>query len=150
MGWVDGLGCELLDHIFDVAQPQIAFRLSSDRGGSFVIPSYGRTIYDITCKYRPFQVKLQESHPRPARILSSQLRDLSFVAYISPVLPRPILSSICDAQPYGVHFRDITVCVPDDYSYVDDSYVFATLNVQIVALCSELSDQPLVRSFYRH
>ncbi|EYB81173.1 hypothetical protein Y032_0390g548 [Ancylostoma ceylanicum] len=38
---------------------------------------------------------------------------------------------------------DVTVCVPDDYSYVDDRYFFATLNVQIVALCSELSDQPL-------
>ncbi|KAK6746852.1 hypothetical protein RB195_000228 [Necator americanus] len=38
---------------------------------------------------------------------------------------------------------DVTICVPDDYSYVDDRYFFATLNVQVVALCSELDDQPL-------
>ncbi|CAJ0602268.1 unnamed protein product [Cylicocyclus nassatus] len=141
MGWVDGLGCELLDHIFDVAQPNVAFNLSQGRG-SFVIPSYGRTVLNINCKYRPFQLKLHDSH-QPARLISSQMRDLAFLAYIAPVLPRPILSSICDAQPYCVEFKNITICIPDDHSYVDDRYFFATLNVQIVALCSELGDQPL-------
>lgn len=31
-----GLGCELLNHIFDVAQPQLAMKLSADRG-SFTV-----------------------------------------------------------------------------------------------------------------
>ncbi|KAK6746853.1 hypothetical protein RB195_000229 [Necator americanus] len=105
LGWIDGLGCELLNHIFDVARPHLALRLSSDRG--FAIPSYVKNIVSIVPKCKPFQfqMNLPESHGRPTRLLSSQLRDIALVAYFSTALPRPILSSICDAQPYCVKFK---------------------------------------------
>ncbi|PIO65631.1 hypothetical protein TELCIR_12687 [Teladorsagia circumcincta] len=37
----------------------------------------------------------------------------------------------------------ITLCIPEDYSYVDDHYFLATMNVQIVSLCSHSLDEPL-------
>ncbi|KAK6022539.1 hypothetical protein OSTOST_11762 [Ostertagia ostertagi] len=36
LGWIDGLGCQLLSHIFDVSRPMLALSLSHDRG-SFTV-----------------------------------------------------------------------------------------------------------------
>ncbi|KAL6738549.1 hypothetical protein Aduo_012089 [Ancylostoma duodenale] len=106
MGWVDGLGCELLNHVFDVAQPQLALKLSADRG-TFNVPSRVPDVVSVVRKFEPyqFQQKLLDRHPRPTRLSSSQLRDLAVLAYFAPSLPRPILSSVCDAQPYRVQFK---------------------------------------------
>ncbi|KIH65694.1 hypothetical protein ANCDUO_03978 [Ancylostoma duodenale] len=105
MGWVDGLGCELLNHVFDVAQPQLALKLSADRG-TFNVPSRVPDVVSVVRKFEPyqFQQKLLDRHPRPTRLSSSQLRDLAVLAYFAPSLPRPILSSVCDAQPYREAF----------------------------------------------
>uniref|UniRef100_A0A7I5EAU7 CLP1_P domain-containing protein n=1 Tax=Haemonchus contortus TaxID=6289 RepID=A0A7I5EAU7_HAECO len=144
LGWIDGLGSQILSHIFDVSRPTLALSLSQDRG-SFTIPDWVPIVVHITNKYSIHYNHLTTpgNTIKPARLMSYQLRDLAIVSYFSSVLPRPVLSAICDATPYCVKFERITVCIPEDYSYVDDRYFLATLNVQIVALCSSLEDQPL-------
>ncbi|VDM60165.1 unnamed protein product, partial [Angiostrongylus costaricensis] len=48
---------------------------------------------------------------RPISLQSCQLRDLTIISYFSSVLPRPVLSSICDATPYSVNFKIYSFCV---------------------------------------
>ncbi|EYB81172.1 hypothetical protein Y032_0390g547 [Ancylostoma ceylanicum] len=71
------------------------------------IPSKVPNVVSVVRKFEPyqFQQKLLERHAKPTRLLPSQLRDLAMIAYFSPSLPRPILSSVCDAQPYRVQFN---------------------------------------------
>ncbi|KAJ1359572.1 Polynucleotide 5'-hydroxyl-kinase nol9 [Parelaphostrongylus tenuis] len=161
LGWVDGLGAELLEHIFDITQPCLALSLSDDCG-TFTIPSWVPKILRIYPIPANTLCRLAMSDKRPTRLQASQLRDLRIISYFSSVLPRPVLSSICDATPYCVKFKFsaiclkaafylfimiyfmfITVCVPEDLSYVDDRYFLATLNVQIVAMCSKPNGQSL-------
>ncbi|KJH41496.1 hypothetical protein DICVIV_12530 [Dictyocaulus viviparus] len=137
-----GLGAHLLEHIFDSARPCLAISLSDDCG-IFAIPSWVPTVLRIYPNF--ISLSHEKLRKKPTRLLSSQLRDVAFISYFSSVLPRPVLSSICDAAPYCVDFKRITICVPEDYSYVDDRYFLATLNVQIVALCLEPNEELSVR-----
>lgn len=144
LGWIEGLGLELLQHIFDVSRPLVAVSLSQERGAS-IIPPWVPIVVRVAHKFPPNHsyLKLPDGIEKPARLLSNQLRDFALVSYLSYVLPRPDLSSLCDTTPYCVKFDRVTICVPEDYSYVDDRYFLATLNVQIVALCSHEGDEPL-------
>ncbi|KAJ1359574.1 hypothetical protein KIN20_018340 [Parelaphostrongylus tenuis] len=113
LGWVDGLGAELLEHIFDITQPCLALSLSDDCG-TFTIPSWVPKILRIYPIPANTLCRLAMSDKRPTRLQASQLRDLRIISYFSSVLPRPVLSSICDATPYCVKFKKLERILGDD------------------------------------
>ncbi|KAK5971320.1 hypothetical protein GCK32_000707 [Trichostrongylus colubriformis] len=62
---------------------------------------------------------------------------------LSRFCPSTPLTTIIWKSQKTCFFMRITVCIPEDYSYVDDRYFLAAMNVQIVALCSHSEDAPL-------
>ncbi|WKY06885.1 hypothetical protein Q1695_006789 [Nippostrongylus brasiliensis] len=127
LGWIEGLGLELLRHIFDVSRPALAISLSHDRGCSLV-PRWVPLRIEVSTRFAPscHHLKVPEEYSYPSRLVAYQLRDLAMVSYFSPVLPRPVLSSICDTTPYCVKFEYVRCC-----HYAREINLILTISISI-------------------
>ncbi|GMT24092.1 hypothetical protein PFISCL1PPCAC_15389, partial [Pristionchus fissidentatus] len=136
MGWIEGFGKVVLNHVCQKLYPRYVLRLS----GAHECPSPMYQLpLSIASNLRQMTIGWKPGHMRiDSPLNAAHLRELTTIGYFSKCLPesRPVLSAMCEAVPFQVHFSNLCIVLPYGLRSLPDKAVFAALNLSVVALCA--------------
>ncbi|CAI5447895.1 unnamed protein product [Caenorhabditis angaria] len=136
MGWIKDSGRDILVDIMTNTKTDLIIELSRNMGErSFEFPpNLASRPISIVANDIPSEIGQIEK-----KLTAPMIRDLTTIGYFSKLLVRPIISSIFNIVPLKISFKNVKIALPIDI-LVEDHYVLAAINNQMMAICQDSAD----------
>ncbi|CAB3406683.1 unnamed protein product [Caenorhabditis bovis] len=136
MGWLEDAGRDILLRILESTRADLIVEICRD-------PSVAKFKYSLPRGSSCISIfpnnALITDVPTEKKLKAAMIRELTSVGYFSTIFPTSYVSSIAQATPYRINFKEITFLLPNEL-LVEDSKMIASLNCQTVALCEPIPE----------